>query len=156
MGRASALFITALWAVLCAAPFVAYATIVETQPVSFGVFALRDNAAAYDMVISPSGSISNHASYVMISPGQNGIFDLTDLPPDTVLGVSIGDISLDPDAGGGPSFGAVDFTFSPVNPVTDITGAATINVGGTLRTSGSGTMYSDANFSGTATLQVIF
>lgn len=137
-------------------PVLAYATITEQQALSFGVFALRDNAAAYDMVVSPTGSVSNHASYVMISPGQNAVFDLTDLPPDTLLGVSIGDISLSPDAGGGPSFDAVDFTFSPANPVTDVSGAVTINVGGTLRTSGSGAMYSDAAFSGSATLQVIF
>ena len=139
---------------MCLAHDVCLAAITEVQPVRFGSFALRNNSAQHSMAVAPDGSITADASFVRLDDGSPGVFELSGLPPSTTLSVGMADILLAPTSGGGPSFSVSSVIFDPPVPVTDALGQVTLNVGATIRTDGSGTMYSNTDFSGVAMLVV--
>ena len=128
---------------------------VEVQPLAFGKFAMSDNHAQYSVIMSPAGVETYPPKIHPFDQGQPAIFLLEHYPADTEMMPSIGDIVLNPvPFGAGPTFDLMNFTFSPEPPMTNGAGSLTLNVGATLRTDGSGTLYNDGNYAGTYTLTI--
>lgn len=83
----------------------------------------------------------------MLSPPQEGIFDIDGLPINTIIS-SVTVLQLQAlDAGAGPDFSLDNFqVITP--PLTTGAGHATISVGAQANTSGNGDMYPDAVYNG--------
>jgi hypothetical protein len=118
------------------------------QAFDFGKFVIKDNNAQYTIVMAPDGTETYHAKFVPFFQGHQAIMALTDFPPNTSIAITAVNAVLSP-LGGGPSFDIISFAFDPANPVTDGTGALTLNVGATLRSTGSGVQYNDDDYAGT-------
>ena len=137
-----------LLAVFCKAVPACADTFTEDQPMDFGKFVIKDNDAPYTITVGTNGVETYDPKFVAFYPGHQAIMHLTDFPPDTSLSITAADTALAPVAGLGPSFDIINFIFNPAFPVTDSSGALTLNVGVTLRTSGSGVRYYDDDYTG--------
>lgn len=138
----------------------------EVEKLDFGQFGLRDNSAAHTLIVTPNNTATYDAA--IIEGGrlpQRGEYDLTGFPPNMTLtlGVAVanppndGGLVLDNSGGatfGGKVFTVGDFTTNVV--VTDGAGDATVYIGGTLTTSGDGTMYGDGDYNGTYDITFYF
>lgn len=133
----------------------AYATITETQALSFGSFALRNNNGVYDLVISPTGGVTADPEFVVISNGQEAQFNVSAFPALTTLIITVSAANLT-DGGGGEEFSLTNFQTSPATVVTTGAGTASFGLGTTLQTSGTTTVYTDGAYSGSATVSVNF
>ena len=138
----------------------------EIEKLDFGQFGLRDNSAAHTLVVTPI----NTATYAdEIIPGgrspQRGEYSLTGFPPNMTLTLGVV-LANPPDDGGltlnnssGLSLSGQVFTlsnFTTNSVITDGAGDATVYIGGTLTTSGNGTMYGDGDYDGTYDITFYF
>lgn len=135
----------------------AVAAIMETQQLGFGTFAMRNNNSQHDMVIEPTGGVIADPAYVVIFSGQPASFAVSGFPGSTMLIITVtpGDLTVG-GSGSGEAFDLVNFQADPANPITTGAGTASFNLGATLRSSGSGSMYPDGAFEGSATVSVNF
>lgn len=133
----------------------ARAAITETQALGFGEFALSNNAASHQLVVSPAGVISKDQEIKIISDPQEGVFEVSGFPPSTPLIINITFDNL-MSGMGGAAFTISDPTTFPPTVVTDPLGGATFNVGATLNTSGDGGFYYDSDYNGIMTVSVNF
>lgn len=127
-----------------------YATIIED--ISFGTFALRNNNAQYTIVLAPDNTAVYSPEIISGTEPQRGEYFIEEFPINTALDITVTDGVLSD--GAGQAFSVTDFTHDPL--MTSPTGTATINLGATLRTSGTGIRYDSGNYSGTVDLTVIF
>lgn len=129
---------------------------VEQQLLEFGKFAMSDNDAQYTSVMPPGGGQTYHPKLHPFFQGQPGVFTLTAYPPSTELFPTIPDTVMELVGGLGtePAFDIINFTFSPSPSVTNGAGELTLNIGATLRTDGSGTLYDDGSYEGEYTLTI--
>lgn len=121
------------------------ATIVEEQPLGFGEFAIAKNDAVSTLRIRHDGG--NQIATYKILPlafGQPGIFQLSNYPVFTPLMITVSNFVLQ--LGAAPDLLIEDFTFDPVT--TNGNGEATLVIGATLKTTGTGTNYGDGNYTG--------
>lgn len=136
-------------------PFVAFAGVTVVQPLEFGAYVVKRNDAQYDITVTSGGSYSySSVGYIMISPPQEGIFDIDGLPISTAV-ASVDLTQSIPLSGSGDNFQMVNFT-KVHNPTTDSSGVLRIAIGATARSSGSGIIYSDQTFNGQIDIQVNF
>ena len=136
-------------------PSAARAGVTVVQALQFGSWISKNNDAQYDITINPNGSYTfDSAGFIEIAAPQEGIYDIDGLAVSTAIAsVDVTQtISL---SGSGPDFQMVNLQEShPAS--TDASGVARIRVGGTARTSGSGTPYIDQTFNGQLDIQVNF
>ena len=143
---------TLLW--LATVPAVA-ATLTDIVNLSFGSFALMDNATPQTIVVTPAGGVTYGAKVVDgPTPPQAGEYLLEDLTPDTALVITIDDTTLNRVGGGSPAFTISDYVTN--NPTTNAGGDATLLVGATLTTSGTGVHYESGSYTGTMAITIIF
>ena len=134
----------------------------EVQALNFGTFAIIDNSAPHTIIISPNNVAAYDPSIVSGIEAERGHYTLTGMPTDVTftLGVSIsnpptdGGLMLDNQTsvtlGGSEPFLLLNFTVNTANEmVTDSGGNATLYIGATLRTTGSGSIYTDGTYNGT-------
>lgn len=140
----------------CLPGFAHTQVITEMQSMTFGKFAMRDNNAPYDVVMSPTGVETYDPHILPFFQGVQGVFQLTDFLPNQLLGVSIADTTLVSVVDPLDTFDLLNFTFNPAAPTTNGAGNVTVNVGATLRTSGTGVLYTDDTYTGSYTLVVIY
>lgn len=130
-------------------------TINETTPFNFGSLALRDNNAVYSLYVSRVGVVVVDAAILLITgdpvPAE---YELTGFPADTQLTVYAADSVLS-SGGSSESFTITDYDYV-TNPVTSPAGSYTLSLGSTIKTSGTGTMYTDVMYSGTFQLTVSY
>lgn len=126
------------------------------QALSFGRFVLKDNNSARVIIqVTPAGVVTNDPAVLPFTSAQNGIFQLLDFEKDKDLTVNLTPSPMTVSTGAGPVF-TVNFTTSPAVPHTDpVTGNATLYIGGTLSTSGTGVMYPNGTFSNDVTLSIM-
>lgn len=116
---------------------------------SFGTVAVLNNTSSSEITITLNNqySVTNHLR--VLRPGHRGEYLLSAYPPYTQLFVSA-NITLTQtasSAGSSEQFTLTSLTTAP-SVTTDAAGIATIFVGGTLRTSGSGSgQYFDTSYS---------
>ncbi len=128
--------ITWLAAVSCGDTF---ADITQLTPLSFGTVAVSDNTAAQTINVTTSGR-AYYSNYVHpIQDAQRGVYLLSNFPTNQILSVTTQAISSTTTSSQASS---EQFSLTNVNTTTyvttDASGEATIYVGGTLSTSGSG------------------
>lgn len=147
--RARRLFLITL--LLCLGTATARADINTIQPLSFGKWVIANNRAVRSIIVSPSGTYSASSGVIMIAPPQQGIYQIGDLPANSVIN-NVTVIETSPLRGGGPrSFTTDDYQVA-FPPATDATGHATVTIGATAHTSGDGGGYNDAIYTGTLEL----
>lgn len=152
--RLYAVFIIACIAIWLSPISFSYALVAETQALSFGTFAIQNNNGAYDLQITPTGSVNADPQFIVIAPGQEAQYAVAGFPASTALIITVA--AADLTRGGGDTFSLVNFQTSPATVITTGAGTATFGLGATLRTSGSTSMYTDDNYSGAATVSVNF
>ncbi|MGH1403040.1 MAG: DUF4402 domain-containing protein [Alphaproteobacteria bacterium] len=140
--------------VLCYAS-TAFSAVVVVQALSFGNFVSKNNDAQYDITINTDGSYSfDSAGFILIDPPQEGIYDIDGLNVSAAI-VSVSVTQIVQLTGAGNAFQMVDFQETHPS-MTDGLGQARITIGATARTSGAGTTYRDARYSGTVEIEVNF
>lgn len=117
----------------------ASAQIVEDVPISFGTVAVVNNDSSGSLSVDIFGNLSVDSNFRVITPGNFGVFSISGLPANSSLPVEIS--VTNPSMNPGRAFNET-FVFS-VNSFdqtarADARGEATIRVGGTITTSGSG------------------
>lgn len=132
------------------------------QHLNFGTFSVAHNAGVYHVIVAPDGSTSYSPGIYPDVQAQPGIYLLTGLPPGMkiTLGTYVaspplnGGLKIDNSTGltfgGSPPFTVGSFTCN--NPTTDGAGNATLLIGATLTTSGSGSYYDTGMYHGTIDL----
>lgn len=142
MKRAALLF----FLLVCVPPAGAQ-TLTEDQVLSFGTFALKNNNAAHAFIVHRDGSTTADAAYIEILPAQEAIFSITGCPPNTNVTINIDNASMTLGGGGaGEAFTVDTYTLPPATQ-TDGAGDLTFDVGATMTSSGTGTMYTDGGHS---------
>lgn len=122
-------------------------TLTEDQVLSFGTFALKNNSAAHAFIVHRDGSTTADPEYIEILPAQEAIFSVTGCPPNTNVTINIDNASMTLGGGGaGEAFTVDTYTLPPVTQ-TDGAGNLTFDVGATMTSSGTGTMYTDGGHS---------
>lgn len=113
---------------------------------TFGEFATRDNDSPHTIIIDPSNNATYDPALLTINPAERGEFLLEGFPANTALTISVPDTNLTLNGGGaGIRFTINSFTHN--NPVTNASGEATLYLGATLTTTGSGQHYGTGNYS---------
>ncbi|WP_317931666.1 hypothetical protein [Halioxenophilus sp. WMMB6] len=121
------------------------ADMVEVTPLSFGRFVVAGNSTISTIVIRFDGRKPLYTNQIYpLEFGTNGEYFLSNFPSFTPLNITI--ISTNNLTTSGPTeeFSVADFTHNDVT--TDANGQATLFVGATLSTSGSGNPYVDATY----------
>lgn len=136
------------------------ATISEVRGLSFGTIAITDNSAPYSIRMSFAGDINADPAFIIINPGHPAEYFLEGFLPNTNLNISILVPSETTELMGETDPGTSQFTinqhhsFAPII-TTNLLGEATLEVGATLTTSGSG-YYKDARFFAPMTIMVSY
>lgn len=136
------------------------ASISQERSLDFGTIAIIDNSAAYTMHMSFSGEVNADPAFLIISPGHPAEFFLSGFLPNSNLTIDILVPSETTESTAGSGSGTSQFTISNHHSfystvTTDSLGEATINVGATLTSSGSGN-YQNATFFAPMTIVVSY
>ena len=124
---------------------------VEVQQLHFGTFALVDNLTVSTLRVPYNGNnpVASNKLYPLVF-GQAGHYSLSALPAWSPIIVTISDFVLK--VGMSEEFTIGSFTHDAI--IADGNGDALLKLGATLSTSGSGTMYGDAVYTGTMSLVI--
>lgn len=135
-------------------PVAAAGSLTVIEPLDFGTFALKDNKGRYTIVLAPDDAYTHSDEIVIGNPEpQRGEYLLEGLPPDTLLDITITDAALRKP--GNPDFTISDYTIN--DPLTtDASGNATLYIGATLTTSGTGAYNYTGRYTGTFNISVVF
>ena len=128
----------------------------EQHKLDFGTFALKDNNSPHTIVVTPGNGITYDPAFVVGVQAQRGVYSLSGLPHNEALGITIDNtvnLSLN-GSGSGALLGIGTYTSN--NPSTNGSGDATLYIGGTLTTSGSGSLYGNGDYSGSVDLTINF
>lgn len=130
-------------------------TITEIIPFNFGTIALTDNASPKYITVARNGTVIIDPAILLVGPSPvPAEYSLTGFPPSTALTVSITDATLT--SGLSPeTFSLSQYEYT-ANPGTDGAGNYTLDIGYRLATNGSGSMYTDATYSGTLLITVAY
>ncbi len=141
----------------------------ETRPLSFGIFAVQDNNAPAALTVTPDNDTFADPQFVVQQDGQRGEYTLTGLPPNVsfFLGVDVpnppseGGVTLTGQTpatrGGGPEFRLDGLTISDGGVLqSDGAGDATLYIGGSLYTSGTGERYDGGTYNGTYNITIYY
>ncbi|MDH5258742.1 MAG: DUF4402 domain-containing protein [Gammaproteobacteria bacterium] len=152
------LLVTALFACLVIPP--AYSdTIIEQSYLDFGTIALKNNASTYTIRVRYTGQIINDPEIIIVTPGTPAEYLLTGFPASTLLTItvtSLAGITTSPisPVPGNQQFTISNFDYLP-SVSTNATGEATIYVGATLTSSGTG-VYDDTLYVTTTNLVITY
>lgn len=131
----------------------AHAGVTTTQDLSFGEYMVTNNTGVKTVTINADGSSSASAGLVEITPPEEGIYIIDGLPANDVIAsidVSVSSLMAD----NGHVF-TMD-NFSTISGVTDGAGVATISLGASVHTSGTGESIRDGTYTGELDLQFNF
>jgi len=129
------------------------AAITEVQELSFGTFALVDNATVSTLRIPYNGTNPVASSKLYpLTRAQPGQYQISGMPSFQALIITINNFSLQ--VGAAEPFNVNTFTYPAL--ITDTNGEALLEVGATLNTTGSGTGYADATYTGTISITISF
>jgi hypothetical protein len=113
--------------------------IFEISPLDFGSIVVADNNSSQRISINYTGSISSTTGIYIVTPPATGEFLLTNYPSEQQVFITARSIQAQSNS---DIYTADQFTLTDVDVpsviTTDPAGSATLYVGGTLETSGSG------------------
>lgn len=135
-------------------------TITEVKTLDFGVIVLKNNNANYVMNMTFSGNITADPEIIIIESGHPAEYDLSDFPPNTQLTIDIIAPDTETNLAGAIDPSTSQFTITNYHTsssiiTTDALGNATISVGATLTSSGTG-FYKDAIYFSYITIMVSY
>lgn len=146
------------WITLCILPILslsASAGVAPLRGLSFGTIAIADNTTVGSYTIDYFGNISVSPHFLLISAGEPAEFLLFDYPAGSRVHITPTVIAANTNSS---PFSVEQFTLinltSPGSVLIRSDGTASATIGGTLRTSGLGGNYTDANY--TINIQVAF
>lgn len=165
-------FITTILAcyVLVATSFGASAqTLSEVERLHFGTFVVRNNMSTSSITVTPDNDTIVAGQIVLAENGRRGEYMLTGLPPNVpfYLGVDM----PNPPAEGGIVLGnpepasagaGADFILNALTignggvMLSDGIGDATVYIGGTLNTTGTGQAYAGGSYIGSYTITIYY
>lgn len=150
--------LASLLAAVCLYPHLLLAApAIETvTPLNFGLFAIRHNATVSALRLSPAGGLTSSGEMIAISGAARGEYRLSGFPPGVILRFEIDDAQLSEGGFGLPEFFRVTAWEHPETLVSNLTGEAELKLGARLQSSGSGTPYGDAPYTGGAQLRVSY
>ncbi len=131
----------------------ALAAVAVVQALQFGEFIVRNNDAMHTITINTDGSFNFSPGFVEIVSPQEGIYDISGLPPSMAI-ASIVVTQLQPLTGAGNIFNMNAFQTAFTG--TDAFGVARVTLGATVETTGTGVPYSNQTYSGQLQLQINF
>lgn len=147
-----------IWfALLCTAwttTALAQPLIEEQQRLNFGTLAIASNASVSRLTYPRSGNgITIDGQFVLIARGTPGLYRFSGFPAYTPLGVSLNTTTLTAGSNGTVEPLSVDsYNFTEIT--TNALGEAELSLGASIETTGTGTSYVDAIYSGAAVLRV--
>ncbi len=127
------------------APAACAQELTQIQPLSFGTLAISNNASSRFITVDPNNNVTSDSYIVTGIDPVRGEYLLENQDPSRALDIDISDGNLTLNDSGVGNFMTID-TYTTNNPSTDAGGNATIFIGGTLRTSGNGSGYTNGNF----------
>lgn len=156
--NAKAFLGAALLVLIC--PCAAHAqSVVVNDDLTFGHVSIRDNSVPRDIQLLPTGNYVADPEYVFYSDEPAlGSISISGQPPSALMDVTIDltGVVVGPSGGGGGTG-----TFTLVNPftvppviVTSPAGTANFQIGGTLRSDGSGLPFLDNSYLGIFSVSV--
>jgi hypothetical protein len=124
------------------------ADIVVSQLLDFGIIVIADNSAPASLAIDEFNIVTADPSFIIISPGQPAIYQITGLTPNTTFTVDVDilNVSMNP---GVPSTEVFDLEIvrAGTTVLSDSVGEATLTFGGRITSSGSnGLNFADTTF----------
>ncbi len=131
---------------------------VVTQTLNFGVVVVSDNSAAHTYSIDESGNFSISGGFRIITPGNPGAILLTNYPGNIEVFVTGNVITtvLNPGQISQEYFDFVSVNV-PATVRTSSLGEEEFTFGGTIQTSGSGSIqFTDAQYSGQLRIDLNF
>lgn len=122
--------------------------IIEISPLNFGTVVIVSNNTPERIILNHSGGVGYTSGIYAVTAPSVAEFMLTNYPPSQLVFISANSIQAQSNS---DIYSADQFTLTNVDTpstlTTDPTGAATLYVGGTLETSGSGTnSYLDTRY----------
>jgi len=129
------------------------ADVTELQKFSFGKWAVTSNNFPQFVTVHTNGSYSSSPAMIYMGvPPQEGVYQVTNLPPFVTPGNVVVTVNSNMHSGGAPDFTIDTFTTSIGN--TDASGTTTLYVGATARTTGTSDGYPDATYTGSLHIEV--
>lgn len=125
------------------------AEVTEVSKLDFGKIVLADNNLPYQVIVNRDGESQYIGNIFPISQPERAEFYLTNFPINTIIFITATNIQATSNS---KTFSNEQFTLEnidiPKSIVTDPNGTATLYVGGTLQSSGSGSNgYSNTDYS---------
>ncbi|MDP2787756.1 MAG: DUF4402 domain-containing protein [Pseudomonadota bacterium] len=137
------------WLGLASSSAFAAPQIVMLQRLDFGVLAIRANAVASALTLSPLGATSYGSAFVSIAAAVPGRYRLTGYPAFTDISVSMSASPINLASGVlGETLTVSTAVTNPLVLHTDVNGQVDFNLGATLTTSGSSVLYPDGVYVG--------
>lgn len=120
-------------------------TVTQIQPLSFGTFATSNNNGNYTITVNPGNGSVYDPRIIAETQAQRGEYLLQGQDPNRALDITVtnGSMTLN-DFGVGDTISITNYTNN--SPSTDGAGDATIYIGATLTTNGSGTQYPSGSY----------
>lgn len=131
------------------------ADMATVQDLDFGQFAVLNNTSVHTIVVTAGGSVTYDPVIIPGIQAQRAQYTLTGFPPSQAIDVTIDNtenLSLD---GGGTGTMLSVGSYTTNSPSTNGAGNATLYIGATLSTSGSGA-YSNGDYEGSVDLTFNF
>lgn len=126
--------------------------VLEQTQLTFGRWAITNNAAQHSITVNPNGSYNaSSAALVMLSPPVPGVYLVTELPPFHTVG-SVSVVVNSNMTGSGPGFVLDNFTTQI--PPSDGAGTTTLTLGARARTTGTTAGYGDGRYVGELNIEI--
>ena len=148
--RHKALLFIAITIALCSTK--ADADISILQKLRFGEWIITNNNAIHSITVSPSGAFSHSSALIRLNDPQEGVYEIDGLTPNAIITVTATQIS--PLAAGGNTFNMNTFQVNHTN--SNASGVATIRLGATAQTTGSGLAYDSRTYNGSIRIQISY
>ncbi len=149
--RPGLLLLSALMFAL-AVPAAHAATANETQALYFGQWYVNGNTGVYTITVNADGSYNHSGNLTMLRAPRPGVYNVTGLTPDaTITNVTVMQTQAMQRGGNDPLAMSVFDVVAP--PVVSPAGNATVTVGGTASTTGSGAGYGPGDYNGNLVIQ---
>lgn len=136
--------------------FFAHAEVTTIQSLNFGTLVVTNNSFRASVIIDPAGNIQVIGGIAVIDAGNNAVYELSNLPPNTIVrpdfqvinSQMIGDINSEE---------TFTLTLLPNQNtlISDTNGTAILTLGGRIDTSGSGSIrFTDTNYESTIQITI--
>ena len=131
-------------------------SIIENQGLSFGILGLVPTAASGQITVDLTGTTTTSGAAISTSPGQLGNYTANDLGRQTLVTITVSQVTALSNAGSPPgaTLSLSNFLF-PDPAVTNNQSKLIFDLGATLTTDGTITDYAEGAYSGTILITIV-